>query len=164
MIDDEDYRSLDNQMCRAEMDLDKLEKENAELKAQLAAFHAAMEREKKPDWEKWLKDLSDGLDEYGNRASGLWANHQELLTTAARQLRYMADSFTLKANFVPSELRIKELEKLLAQIQSEYKILREATEGAGWRSPDEANQLHDKLSWLISHSMNRSLPEPPEKP
>ena len=77
-----------------------------ELKQQLAAFHAAMEREKKPDWQKWLKDLADSLETE-------WDPGKSSCAEAARQLRYMADSFTLKANFVPSELKIKELEQQL---------------------------------------------------
>lgn len=89
------------------------EKEHERLESELSAFHAAMEREKKPDWEKWLKDLADGIDTYV-----LNVGH------AARQLRYMADSFTLKANFVPSELRIKELEKQLAQSESSAAAMR----------------------------------------
>lgn len=87
---------------------------NDELKQQLAEFHAAMDREKKPDWEKWLKDLADRLD-------GIAEFHNpKPLHEAARQLRYMADSFTLKANFVPIELRIKELEGNLAAAEKEH--------------------------------------------
>lgn len=109
-------------------ELKALEKENAELKAkckerdeyacrleaQLAAFHAAMEREKKPDWQKWLRDLADRLESLMDTSRHATYGDRDL-GEAARQLRYMADSFTLKANFVPSELRIKELEKQLAQ-------------------------------------------------
>lgn len=100
----------------------ELEKENAELRQQLAAFHAAMEREKKPDWEKWLKDLADDLTrDIANTPPAL-----STLEEAARQLRYMADSFTLKANFVPSELKIKELEQQLARAQATCAELRKA--------------------------------------
>src|SRR5690348_3975874 len=79
-----------------------------------------------PDWEKWLKDLADDLTrDIANTPPAL-----STLEEAARQLRYMADSFTLKANFVPSELRIKELEKqvesLTAKLDYETKFYDEA--------------------------------------
>lgn len=50
------------------MTWDELASENASLKSQLAQFHEALERERKPDWEKWLNELADNyLDESNPR-------------------------------------------------------------------------------------------------
>ncbi len=87
-----------------------------EKMAKLAAFEAAMERERKPDWEKWNKDLANKLREIANEV--FEKSERNDLQTAARQLDYFTDSFTLKANFVPNELRIKELEGLLRETRS----------------------------------------------
>ena len=53
-----------------------------------------------------LADTIDSLDKH------TWEIElKQKVEHAASELRYMATSFTLKANFVPSELRIAELEK-----------------------------------------------------
>lgn len=91
-----------------------LKSENAELKAKLAAFEEAMQRERGPKWEAGLNDLASTLDYL---AQTPYINSPRDLELAAAQLRYMARCFTLKANLVPSELRIKELEARLSQFK-----------------------------------------------
>ena len=83
----------------------------AELELRLFKFNEALEREKGPEWEKEHKDLADDLDAM---AKCLGQANPWSLERAARELRYMADCFTLKANFVPTDLKIKDLESQLS--------------------------------------------------
>lgn len=89
-------------------------KENNELKQQLAQFHEALERSRQPDWEKWLNELATSLESASSASGwGISIIPRETLQAAARQLRYMATPFTLKANFVPTNLTIKKLQAAL---------------------------------------------------
>lgn len=88
--------------------------------AELNKFHKAMEREKSPKWSEQLKVLADRL------VTNMHAQAPALsdLEYAARELRYMADCFTLKANFVPTDLKIKELESERDALRQELEKLR----------------------------------------
>jgi len=135
-----------------------------EAQRQLAAFHAAMERERKPDWEKWHMDLANRLEVWAKEFQPRAAKHGDL-TTAARELRSMATDFTLKANFVPAELKIKELEK---QLEEETKATNYAAakmagqrehiaqlEGKLEESQNQVAQLREAASdfiWNVEHS------------
>ena len=102
-------------------EVDRLRAENAQLKSQLADFHAAMEKEKSWKWSTELKDLAARLDRAANY-SGFNVNtiSKEDMQRAARELRSMANCFTHKANFVPAQLEIKELKAQLKDLDLHY--------------------------------------------
>ena len=76
-----------------------------QLKARVAEYESATERERKPDWEKWLNELAATIVTIPS--NDLSQPQINALTEAARQLRYMATSFTPKANFVRYNLEIR---------------------------------------------------------
>jgi hypothetical protein len=94
-----------------------------ELGHQLAQFHEAMQRERKPDWEKWHMDLADRLDKTQNVFK--YKEFLRDIETAASELRYMATSFTLKANFVPTDLEIKALKSQVESLEKQVALWRD---------------------------------------
>jgi len=109
---------------RAQLDGEgtRLEQARAEaesLRAQLNKFEEAMQRERKADWEQEHMDLADTIDSLDKHT---WeAELKQKVEHAASELRYMATSFTLKANFVLSELRMAELERQNQEMRSVIK-------------------------------------------
>ena len=117
-----------------------------QLKARVAEYEAALERERKPDWNNWLHELADKLE----RA----ANSQDLASTtfshdnareAARQLRYMATCFTHKMNLVRYDMKIQEW---WWGLKIDGRV--------GWR--DKTTMLADMESFMSEHNI------PLEKP
>jgi hypothetical protein len=119
-------------------DLVKALTERDEAMEKVHAFESAMEREKKPEWKNYLERLAAVLvsvDSWGN----FYPIRQTDRENAAKELRYMADSFTLKANFVPSELRIKELEE-------QVRLLGDALDKSAIKKADLVEELEAQLT------------------
>ncbi len=135
---------IDTQLSGAHHRIAILQRENAKLSAKLAAYESAIERERKPDWEKWNKDLASKLREIANEVFD--KSERNDLQTAARQLDYFTDSFTLKANFVPSELKINELEAKLATCQAQLDFARK--ELSKFTSGYSTQQTHENQNGL----------------
>jgi len=115
--------------------------------SEIAAFHAAMERERKPDWEKQHMDLADYLDELAGHLPSLTAT--QTVQAAACQLRYMATDFTLKANFVPAELKLEEAQRQLKKLEEQVLMLKQFIDAGNEREQmirNEANSLRSRLT------------------
>ncbi len=98
----------------------KADAEIAALRSKLDAYESAMERERKPEWEKWNKDLAEKLRDLAPELDSPQDMHD--LLSAARQLDDFTNSFTLKANFVPSDLCIKEAYDIIDRIRHFYRM------------------------------------------
>lgn len=88
------------------------------LERELAKFYEAMERERKPDWEKYVKKHADYLDNLSSDGL-LTQESRSMFKSASILLNEHWQCFTLKANFVPTDLKIKELEAELANAKVE---------------------------------------------
>jgi len=100
-----------------------------------------LKRDKKPEW---VQDLEGRLE------------------FAARELRYMADSFTLKSNFMPSELRIKELEAEAAALRGVLHLAKEMTRAGYHANPYHGLEhthfdLHAAIDNALSSSAGKAL-------
>jgi len=69
---------------------------------------------------------------------------------AARELRYMATSFTLKANFVPSNLTIANLQRELICVRNACTMLQLAVESTRI-TPERAGDLRE-LAGFLEHA------------
>lgn len=76
--------------CKALEAYRVLQKENAELKAKLAAFEESLQRERGPKWEAELMELADRLEILGRLSSVNSDSDRDRMLHAAEQLRYMA--------------------------------------------------------------------------
>jgi dsDNA-specific endonuclease/ATPase MutS2 len=115
MSDDIEQLTSERDRLRAELDgegtrLMQCRAQVESLSAELSKFHEAMQRERKADWEKWHMDLADHVE--------MMFPSCKQCTEAARELRYMATDFTLKANFVPTDLEIKALKEKVESLSS----------------------------------------------
>lgn len=88
--------------------IDILKSQLRESVGELGKFREAMEREKSPKWSEHLKSLADTLDSIAVEKSELsFEQATNELQESVRQFRYMANSFTLKANRRDQKARLR---------------------------------------------------------
>ncbi len=111
----------------------EISRQLGECQKKVDGFEAAMESCNKADWSQSLKELAA-------RIKGILivntASVAEDLQRASIELCYMADCFTLKANFLPRDLTIKEAYEIIKQVQ-------------GIERNDKSRELYDRIeAWL----------------
>ncbi len=107
--------NANHQTIKALCEVDKLKCRVIELDAELDRYKTAMGRERKADWGKYVKAHADYLDGLAKECTLECTQHmRNMLKSSSILLNEHWQCFTHKANFVPSELRIKELEAACA--------------------------------------------------
>lgn len=133
----ESYQNANRRLIQGNADYQKLLEENTQLNKALElkldampsglsagqsralnAYKDALQRDNDPKFEAYIGELADGLIGYTKTveayiaSSPTWEANKQMIENAARQLRYMATSFTSKANFVPMRMDLEAVKKV----------------------------------------------------